>query len=69
MTLRLTLLACLLLSPGCGWYYLDPDPNQVAVGARTPSFSLPNRYGETVALEDLLADDHNAAIVFYRGHW
>ena len=66
----LALLAPLTLLPlgGCGWYYLDPDPNLVAVGAPPPAFELPNRFSEPVSL-GALADDHNALLVFYRGHW
>lgn len=62
------LLALVLLLHGCGWYFLERDPNEVTPGEVAPVFSLTAATGEAVALGDLLARGH-AVLVFYRGHW
>lgn len=62
------LLLCL---PGCGWWYLDPDPNLVPTAAAAPAFALPAATGSVapvVSLDALRAGGH-VVLVFYRGHW
>ena len=44
-----------------------PDPG-LPVGAQAPDFALPNAFGETVRLQDLLADGP-VVLTFYRGAW
>ncbi len=56
---------------GCGWWYLQPDPNLVQTAALAPPFALPAGSGSaapTVSLDDLRARGH-VVLVFYRGHW
>jgi hypothetical protein len=62
------LLALVLLLQGCGWYFLEHDPNELKAGDVAPVFSLTAATGETVSSSDLLARGH-AVLVFYRGHW
>ncbi len=40
----------------------------LAVGAKAPSFALPDALGETVSLAKLV-EKGSAVLVFYRGHW
>jgi len=44
-----------------------PDPG-LPVGAEAPGFTLPNAFGESVRLADLLADGP-VVLTFYRGAW
>ncbi|MBX3466967.1 MAG: hypothetical protein KF878_08715 [Planctomycetes bacterium] len=68
--MRRALLVLALTLQGCGWYYLQPDPNLVPVAAPAPDFSLPAGTGvaPVVSLSDLRARGH-VVLVFYRGHW
>ncbi|MCO5164763.1 MAG: hypothetical protein M9894_00135 [Planctomycetes bacterium] len=69
--MRHLLLVLALTLQGCGWYYLQPDPNLVATAAPAPDFSLPAGSGDVapvVSLADLRARGH-VVLVFYRGHW
>lgn len=66
------LLALLVLAlQGCGWWYLEPDPNLVKTTAAAPAFALPAATGSAapvVSLDALRAQGH-VVLVFYRGHW
>lgn len=56
---------------GCGWWYLEPDPNLVATHAQAPRFALPAASGSAapvVSLDTLRAAGH-VVLVFYRGRW
>lgn len=63
------LVALLALTlQGC-FYYLEPDPNELAPRAQAPAFSLPAAGQKPpVTLEELRAKGHTV-LVFYRGHW
>ena len=57
-----------VLLQGCGWYFLERDPNEVPSGATAPAFALDSHQGAKVALDDLRKQGH-VVLVFYRGHW
>jgi hypothetical protein len=65
---RAAALLLALLLQGCGWYFLERDPNEVAKGAVAPSYTLPSHLGGQVSLADLRAQG-DVVLVFYRGHW
>lgn len=60
--------AAVLTLQGCGWYFLERDPNEVPRGAEAPAFALPSHLGGQVSLADLRAKG-DVVLVFYRGHW
>lgn len=70
MLQRLSVCLLVLALQGCGWWYLEPDPNLVAKAALAPAFSLPagNGVAPVVSLGDLRAQGH-VVLVFYRGRW
>lgn len=57
-----------LMGPGCGWYYLEPDPAEVPTGVAAPPFTLARAGGGQTSLEQLRAEGH-PVLVFYRGKW
>jgi hypothetical protein len=69
------LFASLLLASGCGWKLTPRAPTGAEPAADAdlpmlaPSFSLPGDDGVFVSLDDLLANQRPAVLVFYRGHW
>lgn len=61
--------ACLV--SGCGAVGLKTRevPTEHRDADVAAAFSLPDASGETISLDDLLAGDRIAVLVFYRGHW
>ena len=66
--LLLSMSFLLLLAPGCGWYYLEKDPNELEVRVAAPEFELESHTKERIQLSALRAQG-NVVLVFYRGHW
>lgn len=67
-------LTLLLLALGCGCKLVPreaPDAEPPSAGATmvAPSFSLAGDDGVFITLDELLADERPAVLVFYRGHW
>lgn len=57
------------LLSGCAFYFLEKDPNEIALGATAPEFSLAQAFSSEEKSLSQLKEEGQVLLVFYRGYW